>query len=422
MLTTAPPSSAAIDREEVLRSIRNMVPLRKLNDNEFTAITGEMQIENRASGAEFFCAGRDDQFIFYLLSGDVAITNAEGSCYDIVGGSLESRRPLAPHPRDRVKAVARTQTSFVRFPADLMQLEGHTQYDTVLLDEITQADEALDKSVIFEVYHALMSNELVLPSLPDVALRIQEAANNENTSVEDVARVIGGDPSTAAYCVSIANNAAYAGAAEIDNVFDAVVRMGIQPTRDIVVAYTMRSLFAGTNPLSKKLMRDAWTHSCRIAALSYILARDVAKLSAERALLAGLLHDIGVTVVIREAQKHVPVMTDVDAFNHLCHELSGQVGAMVLRAWKFPDVFPAAALEAESFTKTAPDRLNLSDVVMLAHLHDEEPAPWSLKAPNLLELDIASQLGAQHVTDGHRLEVIEQANKELTELTRMLIS
>jgi HD-GYP domain-containing protein (c-di-GMP phosphodiesterase class II) len=238
---------------------------------------------------------------FYLLSSEIEIADVNGNCFDVVGGSTESRRPLMLHPRDRVKAIARTQTGFVRFSVDLMRLETNSEYETVILDEITQTDEDLEKRVLFEVYHALMSENLVLPSLPDVAIRIREAANNENTSVEDVASVIGADPSTAAYCIGVATNAAAAGASQIDNVLDAVVRMGIQPTRNIVVAYTMRSLFKGKDPLSKKLMRDAWTHSCRIAALSYILARDVAKLNAERTLLAGLLHDIGITVVISEA-------------------------------------------------------------------------------------------------------------------------
>ena len=164
----------------------------------------------------------------------------------------------------------------------------------------------------------------------------------------------------------------------IDNVLDAVVRMGVQATRDIVVAYTIRSLFTGKDPVSKKLMREAWKHSCRIAALSYILARDVARLDPERALLAGLLHDIGVTVLINEAQVHPGLLRDVIAFNEICHELSGQIGAMVLRAWNFPDVFPSAALEAEFFAKPVADRLHLGDVVMLAHLHDQQPAPWSL--------------------------------------------
>jgi HD-like signal output (HDOD) protein len=344
LLNTAYSDDLTIDREEVLRGTRNMVPLRQLNDSEFTAITREMQ------------------------------------------------------------------------------LETSPETDTVILDEINHTDEALDKLFLFEVYHALMDENLVLPSLPDVALRIREAANDENTSVEDVASVIRADASTAAYCISVANNAAHAGASQVDNVLDAVVRMGIQPTRDIVVAYTMRSLFDDKDPLSKKLMRNAWQHSCRIAALSYILARDIVKLNAERALLAGLLHDIGITVVIGEAQKHLSVMTDVAAFNHLCHELSGQVGAMVLRAWKFPDVFPEAALEAESFTKTVPDRLRLCDVVMLAHLHDEQPAPWSLDASDLPKLDIHTGPSDHDMTSDRRLSVIAEADKELADLTRLLIS
>ena len=179
MLDTALTDDLAVDREDVLRNIRNMVPLRHLNDSEFAAITGEMQIETRDRGTEFFSASRDDQFIFYLLSGEIEIADVDGNCFDVVGGSTESRRPLAPHPRDRVKAIARTRASFVRFPVDLMQLENNSEYDSVILDEITQTDEALDKRVLFEVYHALMSENLVLPSLPDVALRIRETANGK---------------------------------------------------------------------------------------------------------------------------------------------------------------------------------------------------------------------------------------------------
>jgi len=412
--------AAQVGREEALRSIRNMVPLVHLSDSEFKTVTSGMQVENRDRGTEFFAANRDEKFIFYLLSGEVEITDDKGNTHGVVGGSAGSRTPLTPHPRDRVKAIVRTPARFVRFPAELMRLERETARESLTVDEITPEDEALDKRVLFEVYHKLMGNDLVLPTLPDVALRIRETAENENTSVEDIACIIKADASTAAYCISVANNAAYAGASQVDNVLDAVVRMGIQPTRDIVVAYTMRSLFDAKEPLAKKLMRDAWKHSCRIAALSYILARDVARLNPERALLAGLLHDIGITIVIGETQKHRGLMEDVVAFNQLCHMLAGQVGAMVLRAWKFPDVFPEAALEAESFTKPATDRLNLCDVVMLAHLHDEQPAPWSLDTADLPTLAIHAKLGTHDMTEDRRLAIIDQADKELSELTRML--
>ncbi len=88
MLDTAVTNDLALDREEILRSIRNMVPLRHLNDSEFAAITGEMQIEKRDRGKEFFSVNRDDQFIFYLLSGEITITDAEGNCFDVAGGQM----------------------------------------------------------------------------------------------------------------------------------------------------------------------------------------------------------------------------------------------------------------------------------------------------------------------------------------------
>lgn len=413
-------SGSIIDREDALRSVRKLLPLRHLSDPEFDIIASGTRVESCAPGNDLFRTGHDDQSIFYLLSGEVAIVDADGGSFEIAGGDIESRYPLAPHPHARVKATARTPADYVRFPADLMRLHHEDVREEVTVNELDHEDEKLENRVLFEVYHALMNDELVLPSLPDVAIRIRSAANDEDVSVEDVARIIQADASTAAYCISVANSAAHAGSAQVDNVLDAVVRMGIQATRDIVVAYTLRSLFTGKDRVSQKLMREAWKHSCRIAALSYVLARDVARLNPERALLAGLLHDIGVTVLINESQTHPEVVKSAAVFNELCRELSGQIGAMVLRGWKFPDVFAVTALEAELFTRPVPDRLQLCDVVMLAHLHDEQPAPWSLATSNLPDLAIHDKLRTHDLTDDCRLTVIDEADKELSELTRLL--
>lgn len=412
--------AATTDLTAALKTVRTLLPMRYLNDTEFARITAATTVESYPAGKELFRSGRDDHYIFYLLHGDIEISNANGDAFDMSGSSLEARRPLAPHPRDRVVAQTRTAIEFMRFPADLMKLHAGEDKNVVTMDEITEEDDTIDNKVLFDVYHAVMTNDLVLPSLPDVALKIREVASNTDATVEEVARIIQADASTTAYCISIANSAAHGGVSKVDNVLDAVVRLGIGPTRDLVVAYTVRSLFSGTSPVAKKLMHKAWRHSCRIAALSYILARDVARLNPERALLAGLLHDIGVTVLIKESQSHPVLIDDPVLFDRLCHDLGGQIGAMVLRAWKFPDVFVTAALEAEYFSKPTVDRIQLSDVVMLAHLHDRDPAPWSLRTENLADLSIHSKLGAYDLTDDSRLAVIEEADHELEELTALL--
>lgn len=411
---------ALTGRNDALKTVRTLLPMRYLNDAEFDGISAATMVEACPAGRELFRSGRDDHFIFYLLRGDIEIAGANGDRFELTGGGLEARRPLTPHPRDRVVALAKTAIEFVRFPSDLMQLHSSEEKNAVTLDEITEEDETIENKVLFDVYHAVMTNDLVLPSLPDVALKIREVASNAHATVEEVARIIRADASTTAYCISIANSAAHGGVSKVDNVFDAVVRLGIEPTRDLVVAYTVRSLFSGTSTAAKKLMHEAWQHSCRIAALSYILARDVGRLNPERALLAGLLHDIGVTVLIKESQSLPVLIDDPVLFDRLCHDLSGQIGAMVLRAWQFPDVFVTTALEAEFFGKPAVDRIQLSDVVMLAHLHDRDPAPWSLGTENLADLSIHSRLGAYDLTEDCRLAVIEEADRELSELTALL--
>lgn len=408
------------DRAGALKTVRTLLPMRYLSDSEFARISEATTVESCPAGRELFRSGRDEHFIFYVLHGDIELATASGDKFKLSGSSLEARRPLAPHPRDRVVARTTTPVKFLRFPSELMKLHAQEEESAVTINEINEDDESIDDKVMFDVYHAVMTNDLVLPSLPDVALKIREVASNPNASVEEVARIIRADASTTAYCISVANSAAKGGVSKVDNVLDAVVRLGIEPTRDLVVAYTVRSLFSGTSTAAKKLMQEAWQHSCRIAALSYILARDVGRLNPERALLAGLLHDIGVTVLIKESQSHQVLIDDPVLFDRLCHELSGQIGAMVLRAWKFPDVFVTAALEAEYFGKPAIDRIQLSDVVMLAHLHDRDPAPWSLTTENLADLSIHSKLGAYDLTEDCRLAVIEEAENELEELTALL--
>ena len=176
-------------RDEALVQVRKLLPLRHLSDPEFATITSSVQLENCAAGQDMSRSGQDDQFIFYLLSGKVAITSTEGDSFEVAGGGIESRYPISPHPKARIRATARMPLQFVRLPAELMRLHREPECVGVTIDEINDDDEALDNRVLFGVYHALMDQDLVLPSLPDVAIKIRQVAGNENVAVEDIARI-----------------------------------------------------------------------------------------------------------------------------------------------------------------------------------------------------------------------------------------
>ena len=366
-----------------------------------------------------FRSGQDDRSIFYLLTGDLQIRDSAGNTFCITGGDIESCCSLTPHNEVRCKATAVSTVECIRLPSDLSNIHRNL-VEGATVDEITDDEQRIDNAILFEVYHSLMSGDLVLPSLPDITLRIRHTADDPETSIEDLAKIIQSDAGTSGCCISVANSAAYGGTQSVANVREAVVRMGIQVTRDVAVAYTLRSLFVSKSSVDKNLLRTTWKHSCRIAALSYILAGDVAKLNPDRALLAGFLHDIGILLVADALHDYPKLLKRPHVLNQLCADLSGQIGAIILRAWNFPDVFVAATLEAEYFSKPVSDRLQRGDVVRLAHLHDQQPPPWSHDKEELARLPVFDKLRGQDVLADGGFAIVREADRELAELTRLL--
>ncbi|MGR8947322.1 MAG: HDOD domain-containing protein [Gammaproteobacteria bacterium] len=132
----------------------------------------------------------------------------------------------------------------------------------------------------------------------------------------------------------------------------------------------------------KTHLQMAWIHSSTIAATSYVLAKHIGTLNAERALLAGLIHEIGITALITTALKPEGSLNLDSDFRFVANELSGSIGAMILRAWHFPDSLVDVVLEPKNYQPKPVDKLTLSGIVRLAHYHDIKPPPCSEKTLN----------------------------------------
>ena len=416
---SAAPEFVEFSQQE-LGFLRQCSPLKHFDDTTFQAAVLSARASNLKPDEVLFEGRQRDNIGYYLLAGEVRIFDKSGESFEIAGGALEAFYPITAHIDARVKCVA---LSAVRYAAlsmdDLANIEVQSRAFDV--QEISDEDESLDERILVEVFHAIQTDELILPSLPEVATKIRAAAEDDNVGVEDIARVVQTDPSTSAYCISVANSAAYAGASPVADVREAVVRMGIAGTRDVVTAYTLRSLFQTENALAQKQLKLAWAHSCRIAATSYVIAKRLRTLNAERALLAGLIHEIGTTMLISTALKLEGNLNFDTDFRFVARELAGPIGAMVLRAWNFPDSLVDVVLEPENYQREPDDKPNLSDIVMLAHYHDLEPPPWSEKTPDTAVLEKLSFLGEDAFDENQRLRIIDEARDELAAVLGTLL-
>lgn len=85
----------------------------------------------------------------------------------------------------------------------------------------------LAEKVQRELTLAIENDELVLPTLPEVALRVREAAEDPDISIPALSKVIGNDAAVTARIIKVVNSPLLRSSREIDDLQMAISRLGI---------------------------------------------------------------------------------------------------------------------------------------------------------------------------------------------------
>jgi HD-like signal output (HDOD) protein len=144
-----------------------------------------------------------------------------------------------------------------------------------------------------ELLEAIKGDVLVLPTMPEVALRLREVAEDENSNVQSIAKVIGNDAALTARIIRIANSPLVRGVQTVEDLQMAVSRMGMEYTANLAIGIAMEQLFQATSDAVDERMRKTWAHSTDVASMSHVLCQHFTKLKPDQATLAGLIHEIG---------------------------------------------------------------------------------------------------------------------------------
>lgn len=170
--------------------------------------------------------------------------------------------------------------------------------------------------------------------------------SDTDVSVEKLRRLIAADAALSSKILNISNFDFYGGGKTMPNLTHAIMRLGFNAVRNIVVATSMRDVF-------KRFGRDEeslWTAMMSCAIASSIIARHTKLVDPEDAFIGGLLHDVGRVFLINEEPalfqralqaaeaRHIPfdaaVRLEAD-FNQR------QIGVMIVKKWGFPETLVA---------------------------------------------------------------------------------
>lgn len=256
----------------------------------------------------------------------------------------------------------------------------------------------IEERLMNAVREGIAKDRLPLPTLPEVALRIQELARDKNVSASRMATEISRDPATAARLLRIANSAAQRSIRKIDNLQMAVARLGIDLTSSIVTTLTMSQLFRARSELVGHSLKASWVRSQEIAAMSHVMAAHFTVLKPELAMLAGLTHEIGVLPILRLADDFPEVTEDPAALERVVRQLHPRTGCLVLRMWNFPPEIIDVPMLHLDFTRRHDGPADYADVVTVANLQSHVGRDTALanvdrsRVPAFQKLDISPEV------------------------------
>ena len=225
----------------------------------------------------------------------------------------------------------------------------------------------LAEKVQHELIQAIENDDLVLPTLPEVALRVREAAEDPNIGIPALSKVIGNDAALSARIIKVVNSPLLRTSKEITDLQMAVSRLGINYTCNLATGLAMEQMFQATSDVIDRKMREVWNRSTEIAGICHVLCRSYTRLAPDQATLAGLVHQIGALPILTYAEDHAELMNDSISLNHVIERIHPIIGDKILRTWDFP--LPIAVVPSEylDFTRDSA-KVDYVDIVQVATL------------------------------------------------------
>ena len=216
----------------------------------------------------------------------------------------------------------------------------------------------------------LTGGGIELVAFPETALRLRRVLDDPDSELSEVLRLVSAEPVIAARLMKVANSAAMrTGGAEITDLKRAIVRIGNAVVRNAVMHFAAQQVAgAVSDPGLRGLVRDAWRHSARVAAIAYVLAREQNRVNPDTALLGGLLHDIGRFYILAELDAHPDLAPDAQAVDDIVRDWHSGVGQAILESWDLPEELCKIAGEHDALEREHFGLPDCLDVVIVANL------------------------------------------------------
>jgi HD-like signal output (HDOD) protein len=275
---------------------------------------------------------------------------------------------------------------------------------------------SIEQEFLDKMLYAIENDKLTLPTLPEVALKVKAAVDDPEADIKKIANVIGQDAALAARLVKVANSPLLRGRVQIDNLQLAVSRLGLAFVKSLVIGLAMEQMFQASSEIVDRHLRKTWEHSIEVASICHVVAAHYTKLKADQALLAGLVHEIGILPILTAAENVPELIENEVLLKRIIQKLHPKIGSAILKAWDFPEELARMPMEYLDFKRDSANGPDFIDLVCVANIQSYSGTSHPFASLECSQIPAFVKIGIEaevHVSEVEHLSVEIDETKAL---------
>lgn len=224
--------------------------------------------------------------------------------------------------------------------------------------------------MLADIAQELSGDEVVFSTHFDTIVRLRSILKNPEQNIQAIAAALSTEPLICAKLLRIANSAAInPSGQQIVDLKSAITRLGLNTVRSTALSVATAQLLRakGMSEFSS-LTELIWEHSVASAAGARVIAKTLTSLNAEEAMLAGLVHDLGVFYMLYRATLYDELRERPETLKHLIMQWHDSIGVSLLNALGMPAEIVAATEDHDRVRPPPSPIRTLADVVYVANM------------------------------------------------------
>jgi putative nucleotidyltransferase with HDIG domain len=212
-----------------------------------------------------------------------------------------------------------------------------------------------------------------LPTLPGIVLKISSLAEDDKSSVNEIAKLIATDQILSAKVLKLVNSPFYGFSGRVSTISNALILLGINVVRSLALS---SSIFE----MMEKTVVGLWEHSFGAALAANTIAKKLKLPEAEEISTAALLHDIGKVIIklkLEDDYDHLISLINekevsmIEAEKELLGADHSEIGEWIAKTWFLPEklIEPIAchhSVNKSIIHKTKTAAVHLADILVKA--------------------------------------------------------